>query len=234
MPEQKGELIATKKNYVLRHTENNSQNIVTSVDVTSLDLTANNRYFVVVKGNNGPKGNSKIGSFSASTDKYGSNITIPIDFIKQKEQMKPGKTVDIRFHREIEATNLNDPAEVLGRAEVVEDTTVSDNCDARLTCEPVSDYLGEKYGVIRFRNTRTQQECEAQTHSTYESDNNAVSFPKEIRSQIDARPGDLIELIGPADSSPDATDDKDVEELIREMHGMMMEMYNDYLEAQND
>jgi len=35
-------------------------------------------------------------------------------------------------------------------------------------------------------------------------------------------------------SAPKPNDDKDVEELIREMHGMMMEMYNEWMQQQND
>jgi len=238
MPVRQGDLVGVKKDYVFRHTDRVDHNVVTTVTVGDLDLDGGETYIGEIVNNGGRGGNETIATAEMNVSGDGNSLTIPYEVVRNSDKIVPGQTVNIKVFERVEVPEqISDSADILGRAEVVADPSVRDNCDARLTCEVASEYLGDKRKTLRFRNTRTHEESEAETHSDYDKKTNAVSFPIELRERISAQPNDLIEIIKPAQSEgADETnaEDKDVEELIREMHSMMMEMYNDYLEHTND
>jgi hypothetical protein len=238
MPVRQGDLVGVKKHYVFRHTDRADHNVVTTITVGELDLDGGETYLVEIQNSGGRGGNETIVTAEMNVSEDGQSLTIPYEVVRDSNKIVPGQTVNIKVYERVEVPEqISDSADILGRAEVVGDPSVRDNCDARLTCESASEYLGNDRKTIRFRNVRTKEEYEVETHSNYDKKTNAVSFPIIVREAISAEPADLIELIKPAQAaseSEDAAEDKDVEELIREMHGMMMEMYNDYLEHKND
>jgi len=55
------------------------------------------------------------------------------------------------------------------------------------------------------------------------------NFPSDVREEIDAKPGDLIEVIG-VGATENAEKDLSQEEMIVQTHRMVREMYAAYIE----
>jgi len=232
MKEEKGAKVDDMNGYVIRHGNSNKYNVVTSVSVSSLELSPSTEYIVEVMNERGPSGASNVGTFKAKTSANGENITIPTSFIEEHDEILPGQTVNLEFYERLppqdEAVGISDNSRILGRSEVVADPSVSDGCDARLTCEKASKAISSGGETLKFRNTRTQMEIVSQTHADFAAEKNHISFPQEIRRSIEARPGDLIEIIRPEPRGVNG--DREQEELIRETHRMVSEMYEAYLQ----
>jgi len=227
--EQAGEI-----RYVFRRSESNPTGVVSTVSIgNDVDVEPSTEYILEAHRDNGRNGREKIATTEIRTSETGKQLTIPKATIEETEQIKPGVPVVLKLFEveEEEAeepqVEISDNASVLGRNTVSADPSCSDGCDARLHSEPAKEYLDSLGGTgeLKFRNLRTNEEVVGESHSNYQKTGNAVQFKKRLREQINAQHGDLIEII-----KPGRKEDKSVEELIREMHGMMMEMYNDYLE----
>jgi len=230
---QKGQKVG-EVDYVFRRSTSNSTGVVTTLNVTGLEVEADTPYIVEIHQHKGRNGRELLATAEVRTSKKGNQITVPQAVVKETDAIKPGVPAILKLFELVEEepdVGVSDSASVLGRHDVSSDPTCEDNCDARLYSERAKEYLEQAGGSaeLTFRNLRNQQETTQVTHCNYATSGNAISFKKRIRKDIDAQPGDLIEIIKPSDPQ-----DKDVEELIREMHGMMMEMYNEWMEQQND
>jgi len=239
MTDRKGSFVGSIDNYVLRYSEQPDHNVVTTVRVGDLDLEGGHAYVIEIHNNGGRGGNKNITTTKVNTSQSGETVTIPTQVVRESDMLVPGQTVNIKVFEYAEAeSQIADSTKVLDRTTVAKDKCVRDNCDSRLASQAVCEFLGNDRRVLKFRNTRTQEETKGTTHSNYDKEGYAVSFPISVREKISAQPGDLIEIISPAQNDDmeltNQSADKDVEQLIREMHSAMMDMYNDYLERQDD
>jgi hypothetical protein len=231
-----GDQVGRIDSYVLRYSQTSGEDVTQNIYVSELDLQANTKYALVVSRKNQSIDNARIGTTVVRTDKEAKNATLPISFIREHEEMRPGQNVSLTFYEHLPPQNqdfvISDDSSILGRSEVVADPSVSDGCDARLTCKNASKAIRSGGEMLKFRNTRTQKEETVQSHADFESDKYQVSFPIEARRSIDAKPTDLIEIIRPASNKID--NDKEQAELVRETHRMVSEMYEAYLQQVND
>jgi len=233
--QEKAEHVGTI-NHVFRYTDQQEHNVVQNIGVSELDLEASTEYIITVDINGGRGGNETVLETAVNTNKEATQVSLPHEDIEKTEAIAPGRTAILKVYTVEEddvADGLSDNTSVIARTTVKADPSSSDDCYSLLHDKSVAEFLSGTSKKLQFRNTRTMQESVAECHSDYERRGH-FTFPSEVRESIGAQPDDLIEIIASSDGESTSPDEQDVESLIREMHGMMMEMYNDYMELQNE
>jgi hypothetical protein len=223
------------ENYVFRKSESTPHGIVNIVSIGDSLLEPGESYKAELILQQGPNGIEKIASFEVNVDNGGSVISIPKETIETTEMIEPGRTVNIKIfpNPKWDPNDFSDSSGVIARVETAKGK-YDGTPDCRMYSAKVSKYLNSsKSNKLKFRNVRTNESAIAESHADYSSGENAFFFPIDAREKVSASPNDLIEIIEVEETEP-ISEGKDVERLIREMHSMMMEMYNDYLESQND
>lgn len=235
---RKGKRIGSVK-HTLGLAESKEHRVSAHVPVKSIDVSIGEEYYIELAAVRGQSGDDYIDSFTANVDKQ-SRFCIPKPVIESNDKIEPGRTIRASLFESVEEeepAELADDAKVLDRVEPVADSSQSDGLHSGLHSATVWDHLQEGNSKLKFRNTRTQKEAigEAQPYEAKNERGYRFSFPYHVRQQIEAESGDLIEVIAVSQQEATTTvEDKDVEELIREMHSMMMEMYNTYLEQHGE
>jgi len=235
---EKGNKLAHKR-YVFRKSESNKTGVVSTVSVSDLDLDPKTDYFVEISKDNGPNGKNMLTTMKTTTSSSANQINISTSVITDVEGIAPGVSAGLTFYEVVSTKNTdndtNDNTDLanrlLGVANVAVDNTASDGCDSRLHCQAASRYLDNqgKEGLLKFRNKRNNKETVAESHSNYQSNKNCVHTSIDVRQNIDTEPGDEIELFR-IDGGEDIADTRTAER-IEEMHEMVSEMYEAYLEV---
>jgi hypothetical protein len=149
----------------------------------------------------------------------------------ESNDLKPGSSVRFTIHELPEdepAQDFVDNASVIGRCEAIADQTTSDGLDARLYSGAVCNWLNEKQKLVVYRNTRTGLEV-SQTAKPYK-ESKAFSFPAKAREEIQAKPGDCIEILK-IETRPNentGSDFDEIKEVVESMHDMVQELYDAY------
>jgi len=233
--QEKAEYVGTI-DHVFRYTDRQEHNVVQNIGVSELDLEASTEHIITVDINGGRGGNETVLETTVNTNKEATQVSIPHEDIEKTEAIVPGRTAVLKVYtveEEEVSEGLSDNTSVIARTTVKSDPSSSDDCYSLLHDKSVAEFLSGTTKKLRFRNTRTMQESVGECHSDYDRWGN-FTFPSEVREAIGAQPDDLIEIIASSDAESTAPHEQDVESLIREMHGMMMEMYNEYMELQNE
>ncbi len=176
---------------------------------------------------------SEIEPFRVTTHNESNNtFNIPKRLI-DKHGIRPGHNVKINIYEPAMPADFvqdfTDDASVIGRTEVIGDSDNKDGCACRLQEKATYEYLSSGKKSITFRNVEKKKEKTSVTSQNKVA--NRFSFPISVREDIDAEPGDLIELIKPRDEDVDKSGDK---EKIDEMYEMISELYEAYTAAKND
>jgi len=244
MVQKKGEKAVVKADYALRYTDSNDHGVVQSISLPESDsLVPKDEYIVEMYNDCGRNGKEKITEFTATLGGNGRSVTLPTDVITSNEDVRPGQTVFLVVYEvkqtksDKESISISDSDTIIDRVTVRKDKTSKDNCDSSVYSMPVSEYLTEHGPTrVKFRNVRTSKEAVAKSHANYSTNKGRVQFPSKARKKMDTKPGDLIEIIkvksegGKSDSGADS----DMQTQIDEVHAMVQEMYDAYLDAQND
>jgi len=181
----------------------------------------------------GQKGIEHVTEFTAQTSNGKGRIHIPKSVVEGHDIIEPGRTIQATvFEVNKSDQDFVDNSKVLDRATVVEDTSISDDCDARLKAHTAYEYLDDKEKLLKFRNVDKNQEVTAMSNQNVPDGD--ISFTIGTRKAINASPGDLIEVIAPAEKEGGTSDDHNRDEQIDEMHEMISEMYESYIQAKND
>jgi len=225
-----GDKIGVKEKYVFRITEKD-HDVVTTVTVSELDVEPKTEYVAELSIHRGANGTERVAVMPVKTDARGQTISLPTGEIDTVDEIQPGRTANITLYepQEDPTAEFADSARVIDRASARSDNTSQDGCGSRLTSKSAAEWLGEQTRELKFRNTRTMKESVAPSHSNYETGRNYIKFPHGARTAIDARAGDLIEII-----APDTTDGmvaETTEEQIAELYDMVSEMYAAFTEA---
>jgi len=232
---EKGTYLGTMKNRVLRYSDAVDHNVVQTILVKDLELEPKEDYFVEMYTHGGQGSGEYITDFVATRHADKNQINIPKDVVTSNKAIQPGRTVDIKFYECVgEEDTFGNSSQVLDRTQVIAASQKKDGCDSRLHSEDVARYLQENGPTaLKFRNLRTSKECVAKSNSDYKGSSERFFFSKHARNMVDAAPGDLIEIIA---EGCGVEDDVDAEtgELIKEMHDMVSEMYDAYIDAKND
>jgi len=226
---QKGEHIGSMS-HTLGLAESKTHNISNAIHTANVPVERGTEYLIELTVKSGTKQSSgPFCEFTANVVKSQDRFTIPKKVIEENNELVPGRTVKIDFYQleQSDEMELKDDNSVIDRVEVRSDKTNPDGVDSQLHSERVHEWIGDEYKWVKFRNTRTKKESMEKV--TTNKTRNRFSFPINVRRDIDAKEGDLVEVIEVVTQS-----DKDVEELIREMHGVMMELYNTHLEQNDD
>lgn len=233
MTREKADVVASIENHVLRYAESTETGVVQTISVTELNLDGSSKYEMALINNKGRGGDEVIGETAVKTDKKARNITIPVSFIREHDEVRPGQTVNVVFYQYTENNTqtvaISDERSIIDRAKVCKDSGVSDNCDSRLYSEKAANHLSSSPKVMKFRNTRTGEEALAETHANHTSRVNVVSFPMSARRKVSAQPDDLIEIVDVGGES-----EKNNQELIHEMYEMISELHEAYLQQTDE
>jgi hypothetical protein len=156
-------------------------------------------------------------------------ITLPKRKI-EKGKLRPGESVKFEIY-EVQEFDLVESDSVIGRANAQKSGGGDVSC--RLNSKDVYNYIESRGGnaKIECENLRTQKitTYRSKSHSNKENGNYRFSFPKAVRNELDTQPDDLIEI-----RSIDKEKKLDNDEKIEEIHSMVCEMYDAYLESKND
>jgi len=232
--QEKGQKIG-EMDYVFRRSESSQTEVVNSINITDLSVNQDTEYFLEIYKNNGRNGREKIAATNVKTSKDGYRTSLPSETINNTEAIKPGVSAVLKLYTLAEKSDtqktLTESIDVLDLSPVGS-SSARDGCDSRLYSERVKEYLEKQNGKaeLTFRNVENGKQTVEKTTSEYESSKNAIGFPISIREQIDAKPGDTIELAKPNQTkiSPDT------KAKIEEMHNMIEEMYGAYTTTKND
>lgn len=237
MTDRTGDNVGCIDNYVFRYSESSDEGVSKIIHVNDLDLEAKTEYILRVSSENPHAEEALIGTTTVRTDKEAKNVTLPISFVREHDRIRAGQMVSLNLYEKRPLANedlkISDSSTVLGRSEVVADPTVSDGCDARLTCKRAAEEIPKGGEMLKFRNTRTQTEKIVQSHSDFKSDKYQISFPMDAREAIGAQPNDLVEIIRPAEGETDV-EQRSQKEIVEETHRMVSEMYESYLQQVNE
>jgi len=220
---QKGKKIGAVKQ-TLGIAEDKPKRVSPNIAPTNLDVEHGKSYLIELGIDRGQKGIEHVTEFTARTSNGKGRIHIPKSVVEGHDIIEPGRTIQATvFEVNKSDQDFVDNSKVLDRATVVEDTSISDDCDARIKAHTAYEYLDDKEKLLKFRNVDKNQEVTAMSNQNVPDGD--ISFTIGARKAINASPGDLIEVI-----KTETESDKDSQELIEEMHEMITEMYNAYLE----
>jgi hypothetical protein len=224
--------VGVASNVVFRYSESNGLGVVKCINIEDADAEGDTRYMVELIKNNGPNKSQKIAEFVGKTRDSGNHMTVPAAVIRNTEDIKPGRTVNVYLYEMVEedSVELSDSSEVLARTEFIKRSSAS------FYNRAVSDYLEkENADKIKVRNTKNGKEVVAKTHTDYEQENdkNRFRFPPSAYDELDASPGDLAEIM-PVEESDESVTELSQKEEIQEIHDMVSEMYDAYLSTKDD
>lgn len=223
---------------VLRWTDSHGHNVQVNISVDGAGVECGEEYIAVIELYQGPDGMESVAEFEVTIHSNDKRITLPKDVIQSSDALVPGRSIKISFYGVIEDKDItsqdqsqenygiSDSAEVLGRATPNKDPSSSDGLDSTLYHSAVGQYLEQNgESMLKFRNIASGKETLGTSYAGYVDKESRFSFPKTVRDEIDVSEGDLIEIIKPAQA------DSDDEDKIDEIHRMVSEMYEAYLEV---
>jgi len=232
MAEIKGEKVESIKHTFAR---NDSDGVVTNISYSvDRNIQPSTDYILDIV-NNGIThvDTSEIEPFRITTHNTTNNtFNIPKRLI-DKHGIRPGHNVKINIYEPAVPADFvqdfTDDASVIGRTEVIADSDNRDGCACRLQNKAAYEYLGSGEKRLKFRNVEKAKETTgaASQHKVA----NRFSFPISVRKDIDAEPGDLIELIKPKDESVEKLGHN---EKTDEIYEMISELYEAHIAAKND
>lgn len=168
-----------------------------------------------------------VAEYSTTVYEKGDSFSLKASVIKEHD-LKPGQSIRVTAWEQ-KGFDFVDEAKVVDRVEVIEDNGASDGLDSRLNSKKVCEYLDGEEKSLKFRNARTSiSACGSVSENAR---GHEFSFPFDVRRDINAEQGDVIEIIGNVDVS---TNSKDKEEMFTEMYEMVREIHEAYLEAKDD
>ena len=232
MGEKTGERVESIKHTFARsHSGGVVTNISYSVDC---NIEPNTEYILDIV-NNGRTNvdTSEIEPFRVKTHNESNNTFVIPKPIIDKHGIRPGHNVKINIYEPTEPTDFvqdfTDDASIIGRTEVIGDSDNRDGCACRLQEKNTYEYLSSGEKSLKFRNVEKKKEAIEVTSQNKVP--NRFSFPISVREDINAEPGDLIELIKLSDEDVEELGDK---EKIDELYEMVSELYEAYTAANND
>lgn len=216
--------------------ESNENNVSHRISINDLDVENDEFYYIEVFVPRGPEGEEFVCDFSGECQD--NKISLPKPEIKKNDLLVPGRTIKLYVYETPNDETKSDDSgiealegKVLARTSAVLDKSCARNVHSSVFSKQAVKHIEEKdINKIKFRNLRTGKEAVCQPKIKVDKDNGSyrIEFPQNVREELDTKPKDLLEIIDPS------LGENNVEELIREMHGMMMEMYNDYLEQKDE
>jgi len=228
---QKGERVGTIQT-TLGRAPSKEHNVSQRIGLANMDDVENGETYIISVSGYGPL---EIDEFELEVTIHESQkaFSMPAKEIKDNG-LRPGHCISIQIFEKVEQPVISDNAAIIDRVNVNKDSHRMGNIDNKLYSKKVCSYIGnDESSEVKFRNTKNGKEEMGEVKQYPKP--TEFSFPSVVRRGINPSPGDLIEIIAPKNQENHTEDeDKDVEELIREMHGMMMEMYNDCMESQDD
>ena len=236
MTEKKvGEKVAS-----IRHTfgrnSNSDHTTAQNVSVGSKDEIERGAEYFVDLANSGRTevDFSVIDPFLVKIHSSQTSFSIPRKII-ERNGILPGHSVLVNIHEVNEVKNGDeifvDSSKIVGRTEVVSDCTNSDGCHSSLENKTVYNHIGEGGAGVVFRNLRNGKE---EFGFTSQNSDGRFSFPISVRKQIEAEPGDLIEIVETNEENEQSFDVLESNEKIDEMYEMVSELYEAYTTAKND
>jgi len=204
--------------------ETQSHGVSNNISTQKAGVNPGESYIVELYSNHGPNGIEKIDEFEGKIANSQNRMTLKNDIVNSHDVIEPGRSIKLKFYEIDPVSDFTDNSKVIDRCSAILDTSNSDNISSSLASEKVHSWLDGQTKQLKFRNTRNQKE--AVGRSSPNKTRNGFTFAIDVREEIDANSGDLIEII-----SAEQEQDKEVDEMISEMHSMMMEMYNDYVES---
>ena len=236
MAETKGEKVVSFNHTFSRRSDEGTSGKINFPTESEIDNET--RYVIEMKDATGPGFDAEdISPITVKTHSEGNNsFAIPKSVIETHEIL-PGHTVNITVHeyeKPDEDIQTFSDAAVLGRATVATDRKNSDECYPALSSSELHEMIPDSVAMFKFRNVSKNKETVGE--SSRLSSNNGIKFPISVREDIDAEPGDLIEVI----NHDSVNDDNDTQleltngEKIDEMYEMVSELYDAYTAAKND
>ena len=228
---QKGMKIGEKTVTLKRHEGSyNDNNVNVQIPVSDVEDIVEGQHVIVKMKRVKNRSVEWSERFTREIHNTGKKFSIPQDIIRDRD-IKPGTTFEFAFYKQSEYNEkISDDANLIDRVEVVADPSSSDGCDQRLYSKEITQYLEESDDLwLKFRNASEMKETTGESHCSYDTGRNPISFPYDVRNAINAKPGDLIEVI-----ATEKDEKFSHEEKIDEIYSMVNEMYDAYLESKND
>jgi bifunctional DNA-binding transcriptional regulator/antitoxin component of YhaV-PrlF toxin-antitoxin module len=208
----------------------NSQNVRSQINVSGVGLDHGQEIYV--KAFESHKSTGWGDSWESKVYNIYKRITFPKAKL-ESANLLPGDTVIFEFF-ELENGDLTESSEVIDRVNATKDRSNNDKVQSRLNSKDVYEYINERGGItkLKVRNVRTGKSTTYMAKSRGSTDHHhyRCNFPQDIREEIGAEPDDLIEVI-----TTNESEDFDLSqrEMVKEMYGMVTEMYDAYLENKN-
>lgn len=236
--QEKGKKIG-ELSYVLKRQESdgNVNNVNQQVRINDVDIPQKTPIVVKIDIHNNPEDNGT--TFEAKSYSGRCGFSIPRDVIRELD-LYPGHSVRlVIFERKVSKGNgefdISDNANVIDR--VSANNGGRNSVGSRLYSQKAQEYINKNGGEakLKFRDVRTGNEAVGISHTDYESrkHKHTINFPSQVREEIDVEIGDLIEIIVPGEAT-DSDNKPSQDERIDEIHSMVSEMYDSYLENKND
>jgi len=221
-----GEKSVTLKRY---RNSNNSQNVRQQINISGSGVDCGQELFVEAYESHGSTGWA--GSWKARVYDSKCRITFPKDKIESSDLL-PGDTIAFEFY-EIDNEQISDSTDIIDRTSAPKDKDNQDNLQSHLNSKKVCKHIQEQNGLsqLKLRNVKNGKSSIYFAKMISNSQNNTYrfNFPSDVREEIDAKPGDLIEVIG-VGATENAEKDLSQEEMIVQTHRMVREMYAAYIE----
>lgn len=248
-----GERIVAE-NIVLRYSESNETNIVSSFGVTTDVLEDGEEYCIKLINLRGARGTTEIADYTATARAHNAKFkfNLPREVRENINAVVPGQSLRVDVHEYTVESNQTDGSnstneseeaeprserpEILDRTNVI---TSNGSLEARMHSEAVVDYLTEQGDTARlqFDNPRTGQTTTAVSHCDYAGDQPLFMFPKQAREELSARSGDTIHVHPISDATEQLQLSDRVqfsEEKLAEMYEAVMNLHEAYVNATDD
>jgi bifunctional DNA-binding transcriptional regulator/antitoxin component of YhaV-PrlF toxin-antitoxin module len=228
---QKGMEIGEKTVTLRRSTTvENSQNVYNMVKLKDFDVSNNEKIYVEIFESHGGAGYGT--SWVAKVYESQKRITLPKSVI-ENGNLRPGDVVDFVFYRLGEQQDGKDE-NVIDTCTAVVDKSKEDNVKHYLNSKKVCVYFNSHNGyptveLENKRNGKTTEFCPSNVESNENEGHYYFNFPKETRKSLETTPGDEI-AVKKVDGRDTTYDNGKIEEI----HSMVSEMYDAYLESKND
>lgn len=209
------------------------------INLSNLDVENKEEYFFEVKSVGSGVNIDGDVTFVGTIHKDNNSVTLPRDIIEDQDLL-PGHTIGVNVF-ELETVEVNNQKtfqnsgtggvedsnqnSVTDRAEVWADKTSPDGVDSKISSEVIYNAIdGES--LVEFTNLRNDKSTKNLTKPL--SRDGDLSFKKNIRSQINAKPNDVIELSVAKGTDGENNENSTEGETLKEIHEMLEELYNAY------
>jgi len=228
---QKGMKIGEKTVTLRRSTTvENSQNVYNMVKLADFDVSNNERIYVEVFESHGGTGYATY--WIAKVYDTQKRITLPKSVI-ENGNLLPGDVVNFVFYRLDEQQDAKSE-DAIDTCTAVVDKSNEDNVKHYLNSKKACRYFNsfDGYCTVELenkRNGKSTEFCPSNVESNEKEGHYYFNFPTEIRSTLETTPGDEIAVKKVENKRTNNNDMK-----IEEIHSMVSEMYDAYLESKND